>query len=347
MTFLYILIALLFIVLIGAYWYLNSAPSLPDDVEDLIHNIKAEGIPEFIKGRIGEAKNGEVSINYEVLAKENENQETVILINGHTQIMLDWPQYFYQPLIDSGYQVIRFDNRGVGGSDWLPKYSKKQPYLLKDMAKDVIAILDKERIAKAHIIGMSMGGMIAQRLGISHSNRVLSLTSIMSTGYFNDPQLTQVPKDFYRNLIIYFFKYPARSKKEATKLKLNLALRQLQDGKGDYELDRKLILQRGLYELNRRKGYNDKAMDQHSLAIEKSGSRYEELGSITAPTLVIHGTTDPLIKFEHAEKYAPMIPNAKTLFIEGMGHDLPPVYIPKMMEAILANFARNNVSLQV
>lgn len=339
MTILYILLTILAFVLLGAYLFINSAPPLPNNVEEMIQQIKSEGIPEFITGRVGKAKNENVHINYEVIGDSNADQETIVLINGHTQILLDWPDYFFQPLVGAGYRVIRFDNRGVGQSDWLPNYNKKQPYLLEDMAKDVLAILDTEKIDKAHIIGMSMGGMIGQRLAISHASRVLSLTSIMSTGFFFDPELTNVPRDFYRNLIAVSLKYPIGSKKEVTMLKLNLAIRQLQDGKGDYELDRKLVLQRGMYELNKRRGYNVKATDQHSLAIEKSGSRYAELGQIKAPTLVIHGTTDPLIKFEHAQKYAPMIPNAQTLFIEGMGHDLPPEYMPQITSAILKNIA--------
>ncbi|MFK7981706.1 MAG: alpha/beta fold hydrolase [Saprospiraceae bacterium] len=343
MTILYILITILAIVLIGAYFFINSAPPLPKNVDVMIQQVKSEGIPEFIKGRTEKTKNGEVTIGYEVIDSPKSNQETIVLICGHTQILLDWPDYFYQPLVDAGYRVIRFDNRSVGSSDWLPNYDKKKPYLLADMAKDIIAILDKENITKAHIIGMSMGGMIGQRLTISHASRVLSLTSIMSTGFFFDPKLTNVPKDFYRNLIAVSLKYPINSKKEATKLKLNLAIRQLQDGKGDYELDRKLVIQRGMYELNKRSGYNIKATDHHSLAIEKSGSRYDELGKISVPTLVIHGTTDPLIKFEHAQKYAPMISNATTLFIEGMGHDLPAIHTPKMIAAILVNLRKNQL----
>lgn len=340
MTILYLLFFTLFIVLIGAYWFINSAPPLPDDVDKTIQQIKTEGVPEFIEGRTGTAKNGEVTIGYEVIDNQQDNTTTIVLINGHSQILLDWPKYFYQPLVDAGYNIIRFDNRGVGSSDWLPNYDKKKPYLLEDMAKDVIAILDQENIEKAHIIGMSMGGMIGQRLAISHSDRVLSLTSIMSTGYFYDPKLTNVPKNFYKNLIAVSLKYPLKADDVSTQMKLNLAIRQLQDGKGDYTLDHKFVMQRCLYELTKRRGYNKKVVDQHSLAIEKSGSRYDELGSIVVPTLVIHGTTDPLIKFEHAEKYSKMIPDVKTLFIEGMGHDLPPEYTPKMTKAILENMER-------
>lgn len=343
MTILYILITVLAIVLIGAYLFINSAPPLPSNVEEMIQQIKSEGVPEFITGRTGQAKNGAVDIFYEVIDNQPTTKETIVLICGHTQILLDWPDYFYQPLVDAGYRVIRFDNRGVGNSDWMPNYDKKNPFTLEDMAKDVVAILNKENIEKAHIIGMSMGGMIGQRLAISHAERVHSLTSIMSTGFFYDPALTNVPKNFYKNLIAVSLKYPIGSKKEMTKLKLNLAIRQLQDGKGDYELDGKLVLQRGYYELNKRRGYNIKATDQHSLAITKSGSRYEELEQIDVPTLVIHGTTDPLIKFEHAEKYSKMIPNAETLFIEGMGHDLPDIHTPNMIKAILKNLAKAKI----
>ena len=142
MTILYILIALLLIVLIGAYLFINSAPPLPKNVDKMIQQIKAEGIPEFITGRTGVTKNGTVNIGYEVMDSPTPNQETVVLICGHTQILLDWPKYFFQPLLDAGYRVIRFDNRSVGSSDWMPNYNKKQPYLLEDMAKDVLAILD-------------------------------------------------------------------------------------------------------------------------------------------------------------------------------------------------------------
>ncbi|MEM1119935.1 MAG: alpha/beta hydrolase [Bacteroidota bacterium] len=340
MTLVYLFLFVSLIIVASYYWFINSAPPLPADVDEVIRQIQTETLPELLEGRLGTTQNGNISIGYEVIENQVDAVETVVLINGHSQIMLDWPKYFYQPLVDAGYSVIRFDNRGVGSSDWLPDYDKKKPYLLEDMAKDVIAILDKENISKAHIIGMSMGGMIGQRLAISHADRVLSLTSIMSTGYFYDPTLTNLPRDFYKNLIAVSLKYPLSTKDVATQMKLNLAIRQLQDGQGDYTLDHTLVLQRCLYEMTKRKGYNKKVVDQHSLAIEKSGSRYEELGNIMVPTLVIHGTTDPLIKFEHAEKYSAMIPEAKTLFIDGMGHDLPPKHVPSMMKAITANFER-------
>ncbi|MEM1123987.1 MAG: alpha/beta hydrolase [Bacteroidota bacterium] len=335
----------LFITIV--YLLIQSAPPLPPNINATITHLQNSPLIEMIPETVKQTHNRAVKLNYEITESESEQNETILLINGHSQVLTDWPSYFYTPLVEAGFNIIRFDNRGVGQSDWMVNYDKKNPYSLEDMATDIIAILDAERIPKAHIIGMSMGGMIGQRLAISHAERVLSLTSIMSTGHFYDKALTNIPFDFYKKLVAVSIKYPLYSKKESTQLKLNLAIRQLQVGQGDYPLDHELILRRGLYELRQRDGYNLKVTDQHSLAIKVSGSRYQELGRISVPTLVIHGTTDPLIKLEHAEKYAPMIPNATTLFIEGMGHDLPPVFVPRMIAAIKKNIERTNRQLVI
>jgi pimeloyl-ACP methyl ester carboxylesterase len=337
----YIILGLLLILLIGLFIFVNYiAPPLPEGAEQLIKQIKSEALPELIEGETGIAKNGSISIGYESIGDQKTAKASIVFICGHTQIMLDWPKHIYQPFLDAGYHVIRFDNRGVGASDWMKDWTKKNAYTLEDMATDVIAILDHLQIAKAHIIGMSMGGMISQRLAISHTDRVLSLTSIMSTGYFNDPKLVNVPPDFYRKLVALMLKYPVSSKKLDNQLKLNLSIRNLLLGDGPYDLNSKYILQKAYYELKKRRGYNAKATDQHTQAINKSGSRYEELKNIQVPTLVIHGKADPLIKLEHAKKYAPMIPHADTLFIEGMGHDLPNLYSKQITDQILKNLEK-------
>lgn len=336
----YFFLFVIVLLLIGGYLFINSGPKLPADINSIISQLQQAPIPDFITGETGKAINNGITIGYELIKNNGQNKGTIILIGGHSQILLDWPAYFYQPLVDAGYQVIRFDNRGVGSSDWMEDWTKKNAYTLEDMATDVIAILNRLSIPKAHVIGVSMGGMIAQRLAISHAGRVLSLTSIMSTGYYYDPELPGLPKGFYSKLIAVSLKYPVYNKNERNQLKLNLAIRHLLDGAGDYPIETKFILQRALYELRKRRGYNAKVMNQHSMAVQKSGSRYDELGQIEVPTLVIHGTTDPLVKFEHAQKYASMIPNATTLFIEGMGHDLPRIHAPKMITSILKNIEK-------
>jgi len=334
------LVLLITIAVIGFQVYVNSGIKLPKYTNQIVETVlQKDDIPEFIKGKTGFAKNDDVDIWYEVMGNLDTTKGTILLVMGHGATALAWNSDFYQPLVDSGYQVIRYDNRGVGESSWMDYWTPDNVYSLEDMAKDGIAILDKLNVEKAHIIGASMGGMIAQRMAISHSDRVLSLNSIMSTGYMNDETIP-FPEEFVPNLTKLVLKYLILNPSEENRMKTSVGVRQLLRGNGDYKIDIKEAAQKSLYELRERKGYNPTAGDQHTAAIEKSGSRFDELDQITAPTLVIHGKSDPLVVFEHGQKYAPMIPNADTLFIEGMGHDMPTIYMDQYHNAILENFAK-------
>ncbi len=321
------------ILFLGLLLFLYSGPKVPQQTDEWIKEIQAAPLPELIKGQLGTANNQGIDIFYEAIGTSKKGN--ILLINGHTQTILDWPSYFMQPLVEAGYRVIRYDNRGVGMSDWMAGWTKESGYTLEDMATDGVAVLDQLQIDQAHIIGMSMGGMIGQRLAISHQERVVSLTSIMSTGFYFDKSLVSTPRQFILDIGRISLVYGRNLKTEEGKLKLHLAIRRLLKGKGDYPFDNKYVLQKALYEVRKRRAYNMKATDQHSLAIKKSGSRYEGLKSLQLPVLLIHGTTDPLIPFTHAQKYATIIPTAKKLFIEGMGHDIPEVHAPKMIESIL------------
>ena len=339
----YLLAILLGIILLTWIWANNSEPKLPSNIDELIQEVITEPLPELIKGKTGTVDNNGISIFYEIMGNENA-AETVILVNGHTQTMLDWKPHFCQPLLDAGYQVIRYDNRGIAMSDWLEDWHvKTNNYNLEDMATDAIAILDFLKIKKAHVIGQSMGGMIGQRLAISNAERVSSLTSIMSTGFYYDPKLVSVPFNFLKNFISLNLRFKRTLNKVPVKMKFQLGIRKMLKGNGAYILDNKGILQQAFYEITQRKGFNSKAVDQHSHAIKSSGSRYDELKSIQAPTLVVHGTDDTLILFEHAKKYSPKIPNAHTLFIDGMGHDLPKLYTSQIIEEIFNIFELSKV----
>jgi pimeloyl-ACP methyl ester carboxylesterase len=307
---------------------------IPVNVNSLINEIKKEELPEFVIGETGFANNYDIKIAYEILKSKKPNGESIILINGLGHSKLVWPTYFYQPFLDHGYNVIKFDNRGLGESDWILDWTKENPYSLEDMAADAIAVLDALNIGQAHFVGMSMGGMISQRIAISYPTRILTLTSVMSTGFYEDPELVSTSKPFYANIIGVTILYATKLKTDAQKMKFNLSIQRLLKGKGDYKIDNKKILQKAYYEINRRKGFNSKVTNQHSLAIKISGSRYEELKNIQTPSVIIHGTNDPLIKIEHAKKYAPLIPNSQTLFIKGMGHDLPEKYVPDILKSI-------------
>jgi len=251
-----------------------------------------------------------------------------------------WSNEFIQPLLEAGYQVIRYDNRDTGLSSWMTNWDESNPYTLEDMAKDGMAVLDDLGIQKAHVVGASMGGMIAQRMAISHADRVASLTSIMSSGYVMDPDIAPVSEDLNQEYIKLSLKY-LLSRSEENVLKFHIGNQQLLKGNGPYMTNLKGSAQTTLYELRKRKGYNQQTVDHQMKAITVSGSRLEELGTIKAPTLILHGKADPLVRFEHAQKYAPLIPNAETLYIEGMGHDLPNIYWDQIHGGILKTIERS------
>lgn len=335
---LYTILLIIFLILLAiAWWVYNTEPKLPTNINALIREVKNNPIPEFIKGETHRVSNKGLSIFYEKIDPTSPAKGTIILVNGLGQTLLDWHDYFYEPLVEAGYQVIRFDNRGLGESDWVKDWNRKErrTFNLSDMASDIIAIQTDLGLKQTHIIGMSMGGMIAQTLAIEHPERVQTLTSIMSTGFYWDPDLVNIPSSFQRQYAKIMIRHARTIQQLETKLKFQWSIRKILKGKGDYQLDDKGILQQAYYEIKRRKSFNPKVSDIHGYAIKSSGSRYEGLRQLNMPVTVIHGTDDTLVDFSHAKKYAPLIPNAQSVFIEGMGHDLPKAYTPQMITAIL------------
>ena len=334
----YLLILIILILFIGI-WYFQKQIKLPANVDGLLREIRAEGLPELMPGKQGFANNGKVFICYELIESQGGKKGTILLLNGHSQTMLGYPPHFYQPFLAAGYQIVRMDNRGTGQSSWVNDWTKLNPFTLEDMASDSIAVLDKLNLDKVHVIGYSMGGMIGQRLAISYPERVASLTAQMTSGWYNDPHLTGLSKSFLLKLVFTFLVYARNLNTNEAKSKLHLAVNRLLKGK-NYPFDDKEILQKAMYENIRRSGYNMRVEKPQTLAIETSGSRYEELKNIAAPTLVIHGTADPLVLLEHGEKFAPMIPNAKTLFIKNLGHHFPFAHTPEITDVILTFIER-------
>lgn len=331
--------AILGIFALGLFAFISSAPPLPPGTDSVIAEVLHSRLPELITGKTGLAKNGKVGIWYEVINPEG-TKGTILLIMGHSASALMWPRFFLQPLVDAGYRVIRFDHRGLGMSDWIKDWDKKSPYTIGDMANDTLAVMNVEKVKKAHLIGVSMGGVIAQEIALSHPDRVSSLTSIMSTGYFKDPDLPPSPKWFKWDALKLILKYRILPT-EKSMIKFNLGVLELLKGDGTYKHNIKAIVQMTLYEMRKRKGYNLRVLSQHSAAMSASGSRYEILGTLKMPVLIIHGKIDPLLNIEHSKKYAGMIPGAATLWVDGMGHNLPETYMPLIMKNIFANFQRS------
>ncbi len=321
-------------LIIGASIYIyNSGPILPDHTDEIIEEVIANPIPELIKGKTGVVTSQGIQIWYESILPKESPKGVILLIMGISNDALGWPEKFIQSLTDLGYQVIRYDHRGTGLSDWIENFDNNKPYSLFDMASDGVSVLNALEIEKANIIGVSMGGMIAQHLAIDYPDRVQSLTSIMSSGNVFDQELPPISSEVAIDLIKTAIKYSIFSS-EKNIVKLHLASRIILMGEASQDLDIKEISGNVLYNIRKRKGYNPNVSGQHQAAVSASGSRYENLKKLNLPTLIIHGASDPFIPIEHGKKCANLIPNADSLWVENMGHDIPNELIPLISNKI-------------
>jgi pimeloyl-ACP methyl ester carboxylesterase len=278
-----------------------------------------------------------IELCYEIFG--DAEAEPMLLIMGLGAQMIHWDDEFCRQLAARGFRVIRFDNRDIGKSSSLTggkrlgalellklrflKIPVAAPYKLHDMAKDVIGLMDALGIASAHLVGASMGGMIAQEVAIAFPRRVRSLTSIMSTT--GNPKLPPATREATAILMA-----PPPLTKEEYFVRFAQTWKVLRAGSfpEDEELDRSRA------ERTYARGLNPAGVGRQLRAILASGSRKERLASVTAPSLVIHGTVDPLVRPEGGRDTAASIPGAKLLMIDGMGHALPIPMWPQIIDAI-------------
>ena len=326
-------ILVLLLILIGAVYLYHSGPTLPKETENIIESVIKNSLPEIIKGQTGFAQNKGVNIWYENQMPLDTPKGTILLIMGISNDALGWPPAFLSAFVDSGYQVIRYDHRGTGLSDW----ETPTPYDLADMAKDGVIILDKLGIQKAHILGVSMGGMIAQEMGIKHPDRVQSLTSIMSSGDIFDKELPSISSEIAIELIKVAGKYGILGG-EKNLIKLHLASRIILMGTAQQKLPIAEIATSVLYNIRQRKGYNANVSAQHQAAVQASKARYTALAKLTIPTLVIHGIADPFIPLAHGQKMVRLLPHSDSLWLENMGHDIPDGLIQPIVDKILEQY---------
>ena len=312
-------------------------PKLPPDTDVIIDHVLASDLSDVVGGDTGWATSGDVSIWYERISSQGTSKGCVLLLMGMGGDGLMWPPPFVRALVDAGYQVIRYDHRGTGLSDWVENWSSRQPYTLADMAGDVVAVLDAAQVPQAHLVGLSMGGMIAQEVAILAPHRVTSLTLMMTSAYAGDPDLPQLSSRFFVESLIRglpLLKYRLRGG-ERNLIKERIA-KQIAFC-GYVGLDVKALAEVVAYDLRHRRGINLRAVRQHLTAITLSGSRYERLQTVCAPTLVLHGTNDLLIPIEHAKKLLATLPNAEGLWLEGVGHVFPVSEMEKLMQRILGH----------
>jgi pimeloyl-ACP methyl ester carboxylesterase len=299
--------------------------------------------------RSGHATCGEVELFYEDLG--DIDAPPVVLIMGVGAQLPMWPDGFCDKLIKHGYRVIRFDHRDTGLSTKMQGqraegsvykrvgrylFGRKSPvpYTLVDLADDVAELLDYLEIDSAHVVGASMGGMIAQVLAGARPNRTKSLAIIMSgTG----KPLSSLPR--FR-LIKLPFRAPAKDAPWEDKLAYEV--RNISLINGPNFLPSETELRRRVTDLTERSHYPQGMLRQFD-AILGTGSLLRYTRHISTPTVVIHGTEDPLVRPRNGRGIARAIPGARFLVIDGMGHDLPePVWEP-IVDALTENFRRRMI----
>jgi pimeloyl-ACP methyl ester carboxylesterase len=265
--------------------------------------------------------------------------EPLLLIMCLGAQMIHWDDDFCRQLAARGFRVIRFDNRDIGKSSRMTggkrlspiellklrflKIPVTAPYKLIDMAKDTVGLMDALGIKSAHLVGASMGGMIAQEIAISFPQRVRSLTSIMSTT--GNPKVPGPTREAGAMLMA---PPPATKEEYFERFAKTWKILRVGSFPEDEALDRSRA------ERTFERGLNPAGVGRQLRAVLASGSRKERLRMVTAPTLVIHGTVDPLVRLEGGKDTAASIPGAKLLMIEGMGHALPIPMWPQIIDAI-------------
>jgi pimeloyl-ACP methyl ester carboxylesterase len=282
------------------------------------------------------ANTGAVSLYYEV---EGEG-EPLVLIMGIGSQMVSWPEDFRARLVAAGFQLILFDNRDVGLSTRLDHLGTPDPrevivrgvaglgvdapYLLEDMAQDCADLLDHLGLDMAHILGISLGGMIAQTMAIHHPDRCRSLISIMSSTGSRLHALGS-PK-----AIASLLRPPPRTREEAGMAAVEF-FRVV--GSPAYAHDEAGIRRRSMLAFDR--GVSPGGFCRHLAAMVASGNRIPQLRRLRVPSLVIHGSDDSLLPHRGGAATAAAIPSAEFVSIAGMGHDLPAAVQDRIVEAVL------------
>jgi pimeloyl-ACP methyl ester carboxylesterase len=266
--------------------------------------------------------------------------ETILLVMGLATQMLAWDERFCAMLVERGFHVVRFDNRDVGRSSKVdaPPPTTRQlvfrdkraaSYTLADMADDAFGLLDHLGVKRAHVVGASMGGMIAQTMAIEHPQRVLSLVVIMSNEggrMKGQPALKAYPvllgqapkeRDAYADYVAKVYGVI---------------------GSPGFPADPEEVRKRARIAFDR--GISSAGAGRQLMGVIASPNRTERLRDVRVPTTVIHGKADKLVRISGGRAVAKAIPGARLIEVEGMGHDLPPGLWPRFVDAIADNAAR-------
>ena len=286
-----------------------------------------------------------IDIEYEAFGESSD--PTILLIMGLGMQLIAWPEQFCRDLASRGYQVIRYDNRDTGFSTKFEgirapsimsmlfrsalRWPIRVPYTLRDMADDAVGLLDAIGVESAHVVGASMGGMIAHNLAARHAQRVRTLTSIMSTSGHRslpgaDPLIT-------RHL---FYARPTSADREAV-ITHNMRTLEL-IGSPAYPVSEEQ--RREMTSMSYDRCFYPQGFSRHVAAIIQDGDRRGRLRTIKASTLVIHGREDPLVPLAGGIDTAEHVPGARLEIIDGMGHNFPVELWPIIIDLIVDQTGR-------
>lgn len=279
-----------------------------------------------------------IEIEYEAIGPRD--GEPIVLVMGLAMPLTAWPDQFCRGLAGRGFRVIRFDNRDAGLSTKMPsigwlattallagatlRMPVRPPYGLPDMARDAVGLMDALDIDRAHIVGASMGGMIAQIVAAEYPERVKSLVSLMSTS--GHPTL---PGPAPRVLQALLRPPPHRDPERAIAQTADFLRLIASPGFPTSEPELRTQVERAI-----RRSYHPDGWARQLIAIQSARSRAQALRRIRAPTLVMHGADDPLIPVAAGRHTAARIPGARLKIIPGWGHDLPDALLPRLVAEI-------------
>lgn len=313
----FLLAAMLLVIFLG-----NPVPASTDT---MIDSVRREGIPELFSGETGFANNHGVKIFYEVQRPihNRPSRGSIVLFMGAGGTATFWPEFVIKALLAKGYEVIRFDYRGTGLSDWILDWTKDNAYTLDDMAADVLAILDRLEIKRAHLVGVSMGGAVARQFVLDYPQRTASLSLIVSPGRF-DRMSEPVPgfSDLLTmlRLLLRYGLWP----EERSRVKFVLGAMHVMNQGSRYPVNDKQIIQQALYEIQRRRGFHAQALQQHFYAIKLSMQQTGQTDVLAGrPVLFILGENDRLIPAGAMARRIQSEPQHVLRILDGVAHILP------------------------
>ncbi|XID75746.1 alpha/beta fold hydrolase [Alkanindiges sp. WGS2144] len=301
-----------------------------------ISNLKPSQYCELMQESKVDIGNG-IQLHVEIGGMEN--TQTILLIMGLGAQMLIWPDYFCEALIKQGYRVVRFDNRDIGLSSKIrhkgPRLNqlklmgrfalglpnKSTPYTLYDMAEDTSRLMDALHIEKAHVIGASMGGMIAQILAATYPEKVQTLNLL-----FTSNNRAFLPPPFPKQFLSLMGR--PKSTTEDGMVAHSVKLFSTIGSPGHLDIEEAQEFARKLY----RRSFHPAGVVQQFLAILGTGSLAKLDHSIKQPTLVVHGSADRLLPPSHGRAVARAIKNARFELVDGMGHDIPKYFVPQLLQ---------------